>query len=397
VLVVAIVSVTAGTTDAGASDDGRGLIVFDTDDGAVRWSKRALQEPEFFSPPHIGRRLVITTRQPFELTQGTPAPARVVAFDKRTGERQWAVPLRTGGDVATKPMGFWGTSTVPVDAGGVVVVAGSVPEAARGLAARSGRELWRLPPDEHFKGVSTDLIFSATGGSYAGGGRLAAYDRLTGRPRWQFPTAPDESWGRTYDVFAASSDTVVVGNGPYLGRINGLRVGPTTMFVLDSENGAERSRFTINDPLEFTDYGLHRGVFVYADGPTVSALDLETGVVRWSASTTPGDGPGFVQPTHAIRVAHGQRTVFLAGVGGRGQARDTRTGAPAWPKPVDGWFQAARGRTLVTSAPDALVVRDARSGRERWRRAMEEVTGSGEGFRVDVRGGTVAVARVSEG
>jgi outer membrane protein assembly factor BamB len=292
------------------------------------------------------------------------------------------------------------TSTVDAAASGIIVATGGrLGSPIPGLDARTGKLRWKI--SESFLGVSNSLVF-ATSANVDTGGSLDAYDRRSGSRRWTFPNAADTSWSNTFDVVAADRGTVVVANGPYLTHGGGAQ-SPTTMFVLDARSGRERSRFVVGEPaIPFSDFGIHDGVLVYADGGNAVGRDLKDGAVRWthpSPQASPVSEGGV--PRSTIGLSADGATVFVGSARGFSDVLDTRTGALRWTaEPVRFLKAATRREVFVADADQGIAALDAKTGHERWKRNTLRVFDERPGFEVDVAasGSTVAVSPIcSEG
>jgi outer membrane protein assembly factor BamB len=370
-----------------------GVVVLDAQSSRERWHLSLPGSNQSYSAA-VGTGIVLAIKEPCggDGSQEQLDRGEIGSFDAATGERRWTTPGRSA--VATKTMTWQDSSTVDAAASGVIVATGGrLGSPIPGLDAKTGKLRWKI--SESFLGVSDSLVF-ATSAKVDVGGSLDAFDRRSGSRRWTFPTAADASWGGTFDVVAADRSTVVVANGAYLTHA-GSSQSPTTMFVLDAGSGRERSRFVVAEPaIPFSDFGIHDGLLVYADGGNAVGRDLEDGAVRWTHPSPQASAisEGGV-PRSTIRVSADGASVFVGGARGFSDVLDASTGSLRWTAEPVRFFEAAtRGEVIVADTDQGIAALDAMTGRQQWKRSTLRIFDQKPGFEVGVAasGSTVAVS-----
>lgn len=371
-----------GGGGGGAQDGGPpGLLVLDVRNGHTRWQSSAGRDGSIV--PGLGSGLVAAATS--RCGTGTERP-RVEALDAGSGDGRWTVA--GFGAVATTTMTWSDTPTVDVASRGIVVATGGrLVAPIPGIDAATGAVRWKITSPERFLGVSETLVFGAS----PNGGALDGFDRRTGTRRWTFPAGADASWGRMFDVVAANATTLVVANGSYTNQ------GPTTMYVVDADRGTELTRFTAAEPaIPFSDFVIHDGLLVYADGVTVLGRDLHNGAIRWShpsGEARPSETTGV--PRTTVRASNDGGTVFVGTNRGFRDVLDAGTGAIRWRASPARFFEAATSsRVLVSTAGGSLEALDIGTGRRQWTRNLLDAFALTRGAELGItaRGRTVAVS-----
>lgn len=376
--------VVVACSSGGAEGDGgtRGLAVLDPRTGRERWHVPSPDGKDMFSTVGVGSGLAVG------LHGRSHDPARVVAYDAGSGERRWV--NETVGAVVTKT-GDAPSPMVDVAASGVVVVQGVSPAPhVTGLDAAKGTERWRITEPERFVGVSDTLVFTGRIDAEPRN-TLTAFDRRSGLRRWSFPMTP--TLRTTFQVVAANRSTVVVALGPFSSSL-----GLTTFFVLDARTGRERSpSFRIGDPaIQFSDFAIHDGALVYAEGRYAIARDLRTGEIRWRHATdAPLPNPSVVNAEWMrIRISADGRAVFTSEAPGF-DVLDARTGAVRWSTSrIEDVWGADRDTAIVLRADRRIAGLDLDTGDELWERPIADLLHAGfrDEFGLAVRGSTAVVS-----
>lgn len=382
--------------DAGTADQGRGgLVVIDAGSGKERW-RAAPSAGRFFSRPGVGRKLIVAGDTEC-VREKEPSKVRLVAFDPETGDQIWNLKDPVG-SVSTKTMYWLPTATVDVGAQGVVVTGGGrlSPGGQRGLDAKTGKTVWRLPDIQEL-GVSSTLVFGqAPSTTLVATNVLAAHDRRTGELKWVFPTSSDAAWVGTFDVVAGDENVVVVGSGGYLGRMDGRPFAPTTFFVLDARTGQERVRFQADDPgFRFSDFLMTDGLLVYEEsGKSILARQLVDGAVRWQTSFDAGSDAS----ENVLRISEDPDTVFAVDFKGTGVVLDTRTGARKWTLPGDLYLRASGSHVSVLDERSRIRGVSTAAGKSRWKYSLGRplVNSLTDGVDASVRNGSVVLSSVCD-
>ena len=342
----------------------RGITVLDADSGHVRWTRKP--SPGLtFQRGQTGNGIVVATEQVCtEYGDSGPAPV-VRAFDVERRTERWSLP----GYVF--PQVDFGA------AGVVVIVGGEYPSEVRGVALKSGATVWAADQASTgvVVGVSDTLVFATVGEPKSR--VLRASSKRTGKVSFEFPRTPDPAWTDWFNVVAADSTTVVVANGGYSGRRGSEPLGPTTFFVLDSRTGAERARFSADDPqLRSSGVAMGRGVLAYSERGSIVARDLDDGSVTWQRSFS-DEQPEIVASTKDLVVFSAQPDVeqrvgaTVDAADRRIRALDLRSGATRWAV-RDAMVRASDDRTIVAIGPFRSP---SRSGADRRVRAIDLATG----------------------
>jgi outer membrane protein assembly factor BamB len=220
-------------------------------------------------------------------------------------------------------------------------------------------------------------------------GVVAAYDAITGRPRWRTEIGPTESspllhQGRVYvgdwrgNVYALDAQTgklrwqaatggrvkgavSALGNRLFVGSYDGR------VYAFDSRNGAlqwrtsSQDRFGGRGRFYSTPSVAYGRVFIGSTDGKVYAFGATTGTLLWSTSTG-----GFVYSSPAVW----RQTVYAGSYSGRLYAIDAATGATRWTfsanGPISGAPTVMAGRVYFATLRDRTYALNARTGSEVW-------------------------------
>jgi outer membrane protein assembly factor BamB len=244
----------------------------------------------------------------------------------------------------------------------------------RAVDATDGTTEWTVDRDDFFGVGGSPTVVGGT--VYAGEGReLYAVDAATGAPEWNFSTG-----GVVRTAPNVVDDTIFVGT-----RAPPSEPNRGYVHAVDADTGEELWSIRTDQDAEAAPTAVNGTVYIGANGGNLSALDIETGAVRWTRSFRPEDrvytevsAPTVVNGTVYVRTgtdsmvavdaATGEikwrvgtgdiepaagtvtdNTVYFRandGDGGTVQAVDTTTGAKRWEfKPEDG------GRSVEFGTP----------------------------------------------
>jgi outer membrane protein assembly factor BamB len=229
--------------------------------------------------------------------------------------------------------------------------------------------------------ASSSLVFAATSAVRPRPGQsppgIDAYERTTGKLRWTFDIHPDPQWTTSFEVVAADDRMVVVVNGGFRDRINGVPAAPIIFFVIDAQTGTELSRFDAGDPaVSFSNFSITDGALGYAEGASVLARDLATGSVRWRQQVGETEFPTSTsnKPTVLLAVASDEQTVF-AHNGNQAHpliAFDARSGVTRWSSSGLRFRSADAQSTVLSTLGETsrLTVYDTITGSPRWERPL---------------------------
>lgn len=209
--------------------------------------------------------------------------------------------------------------SAPASAYGVLAAAAATPDGdtnVYGFEARNGATLWEPYP------LDTP-VYPDRGGVALAGGRLyvatiegvcLALDAQRGTRVWerQLP-------GRVYGAV-----TPLGGDEPLLVAVMGSKPGdtPGTLYVLNSVNGDILRQIPLPGPPDCAPAFASGLAFTHDDSGTLTAIDVASGTVRWSA---PHQGTSF----NAAPVVAGGK-VYSATAAGYVVCRDAVTGQEEW-------------------------------------------------------------------
>ena len=227
----------------------------------------------------------------YESVCNTPnsGPAAVAAFDARTGQRRWRIPVGEGYEALQHPASLNATD-------GLVVVQTN-QNGILGIDSLTGKELWRATVN-----VSSVMLAIDDGGPLVLKARvgMTVLDRHTGRTLWSRTDGA---------VVGMTQDSVISQRG-------------AEITVLDRNTGAQlwvRSERLV---------GVGDGNLYVSDGTTIVALDARSGTQRWRRADTLIDEFHDVEPyvTPAlVTVSAAARTPYSGF-----DVLDAMTGTPQW-------------------------------------------------------------------
>jgi outer membrane protein assembly factor BamB len=300
---------------------------------------------------------------------------------------QQASPLWTAEAAAPRPVEPWGRG--PEAAGDLVVSATGHDEPARVRAfdARTGRLRWtyRTGPNAFVRAVGSGWVIVA-----ADYGPLIGLDLATGKQRWRFELASLQA--AEYGTIAG--DTLFIGTSfPSEGAVD-----PPVVYALDLATGQQRWRTVLDrgTDLQWAAPVVHGGQVLVADtlshpgsAPTshLHALDAGTGQLRWKADLHADQQGFFAEPPV---VAGG--LVYVATASRRLLALEVDSGREVWRTSGFPVIAGVRNGLVLAVIEDRLAALDAGSGVRRWE---VPVRGGGEHWPV-LEGDTVYVASADD-
>jgi outer membrane protein assembly factor BamB len=300
---------------------------------------------------------------------------------------QQASPLWTAEAAAPRPVEPWERG--PEAAGDLVVSATGHDEPARVRAfdARTGRLRWtyRTGPNAFVRAVGSGWVIVAP--DY---GPLIGLDLATGSQRWRFQLASLQA--AEYGTIAG--DTLFIGTSfPSEGAVD-----PPVVYALDLATGRQRWRTVLNrgTDLQWAAPVVHGGQVLVADtlshpgsAPTshLHALDAGTGQRRWKADLHADQQGFFAEPPV---VAGG--LVYVATASRRLLALEVDSGREVWREGGFPVIAGVRNGLVLAVIEDRLAALDAGSGVRRWE---VPVRGGGEHWPV-LEGDTVYVASAGD-
>jgi outer membrane protein assembly factor BamB len=251
----------------------------------------------------------------------------------------------------------------PEAAGDLVVAATGHDEPARVRAydARSGRLRWshRMGPNAFVRAVGGGWVVVA-----ADFGPLIGLDLATGERRWRFQLAPLQA--AEYGTVAGG--TLFIGTSfPAEGAVDA-----PVVYALDVASGRQRWRTVLDrgTDLQWAAPVVDGGQVLVADTPShagsaptshLQALDAGTGRVRWKADLHAGQQGFFAEPPV---VAGG--LVYAATASRRLLALDARSGRELWRARGFPVVAGVRDGLVIAAIDDRLAALDANSGVRRW-------------------------------
>jgi len=274
------------------------------------------------------------------------------AFDAASGRTVWRTQLRTG-----VPLG---TENVAVAAGRVFAAGG---DSVYALDAASGRRLWAFLPDAQaalaVSAADSHAVYLGTRSH-----RVYALTAATGAELWSVDLGAAWPYLGIVNGLAVSGDTVYANVMQYLNAAGGLRTGHVV--ALHRTTGAELWRYVgpgaHNDatqaPRVAGRFLLIANVYAQgSDSGSFFALDRFTGDVVWRV-TTGGIGPG-----EAPRERDG--IVYVGAGDTRVYAVDLVSGVQRWSRMTGGSVDAVElcGRALLVNNLELRVL-DPATGRQ---------------------------------
>jgi outer membrane protein assembly factor BamB len=321
-------------------------------------------------------RLLADRESPPQIT--TPPPDAT----PRQAPPQWTAEAAT-----PRPVEPWELG--PEAAGDLVVAATGHDEPARVRAydARTGRLRWtyRTGPNAFVRAVGDGWVIVAPDF-----GPLIGLDLATGRQRWRFELASLQA--AEYGTIAG--DILFIGTS----FTSEGAVDPPVVYALDLATGRQRWRTVLDrgTDLQWAAPVVDGGQVLVADtlshegsAPTshLHALDAGTGRVRWKADLHAGQQGFFAEPPV---VAGG--LIYVATASRRLLALDAASGREVWQERGFPVVAGVRNGLVIAVIEDRLVALDAGSGVRRWE---VRVSGGGEHWPV-LEGDTVYVASVDD-
>ncbi|HJQ25790.1 MAG TPA: PQQ-binding-like beta-propeller repeat protein [Blastocatellia bacterium] len=262
----------------------------------------------------------------------------LVAVDAATGQRKWSYKVERH------------DLSAPAVAGGSIYI-GSGDGVLHVLDTATGQEKWRFQAKDHDYGVGSPVI--ADGVVYFNNlnkglkGELYALDIQTRQPRW------------VYREQMYLSAPAIGADAVYLSTWTGLLV------ALDIKSGQEKWRLKAKTgPPALVD-----GTLYLSDGKNLSAVDAETGKLKWRASAN-----GNVRAALAVA----GDTIWYTGWLDSIYAVDAQTGREKWkyktksscisPIAVDG--------VVYAGGEDQVFAVDGKTGALKWKIDCEKLTAS---------------------
>jgi len=354
-LFAAVVATSGAAADPDDTFDGRNRIaVVDLRTGKEQWTAVPSDDLVGYFAAASGRGIVVANEGScVDFLQARS----LVAFDARTGRRKWAVPGDNFALTTSHRLSTYFSTSLPVDAGGVVVTTND--EATTAYASADGTEVWSHPATEDAPFAVTETLVLTHVQQAGQVNSFRALDRRTGRVRWE-----SHGWDQRFELVAADRRHVVVATG---GLTSQPYEGAVTLVVLDARTGVEQARFDAGRPrlFSFNDVALTPDLVVYADASTIVGRKLTNGDEVWRRRF---HGARSFELT--ARSAD-DRTVFAlgSGAGARVTALDASTGHRRWVR-SDVELRAAGIATaaFAQASPSRLLVGlDVASGARRWR------------------------------
>jgi outer membrane protein assembly factor BamB len=294
-----------------------------------------------------------------------------------------AEPRWTAEAAAPRPVEPWERG--PEAAGDLVVVATGHDEPARVRAydARTGRLRWtyRTSPNAFIRAIGSGWVIVAPDF-----GPLIGLDLATGRQRWRFELASLQA----AEFGTIDGDTLFIGTSfTSEGAIN-----PPVVYALDVATGQQRWQTVLDPgtDLQWAAPVVDGGQVLVADtlshegsAPTshLHALDAGTGQVRWKTDLHARQQGFFAEPPV---VAGG--LIYVATASRRLLALDVDSGREVWGERGFPVVAGVRNGLVIAVIEDRLAALDAGSGVRRWE---VPVSGGGEHWPV-LEGETVYVA-----
>lgn len=294
-----------------------------------------------------------------------------------------AAPLWTAEAAAPRLVEPWERG--PQTAGDLVVAATGhdAPARVRAYDARTGRLRWtyRTGPNAFIRALGDGWVVVA-----ADYGPLIGLDLATGRERWRFELASLQA--AEYGTIAG--DTLFIGTSfTAEGALD-----PPVVYALDLATGRQRWRTVLDrgTDLQWAAPVVDGGQVLVADTPShegsaptshLHALDAGTGRVRWKADLHANQQGFFAEPPV---VAGG--LVYVATASRRLLALEVDSGREVWRERGFPVVAGVRDGMVIAAIDDRLAALDAGSGVRRWE---VPVSGRGEHWPV-LDGDTVYMA-----
>ena len=298
-----------------------------------------------------------------------------------------APPLWTAEAAAPRLVEPWERG--PQAAGDLVVAATGhdAPARVRAYDARTGRLRWtyRTGPNAFIRALGSGWVIVA-----ADYGPLIGLDLATGKQRWRFELAS----GQAAEYGTIAGDTLFIGTSfPSEGAVT-----PPVVYALELATGRQRWRTVLDPgtDLQWAAPVVNGGQVLVADtlshpgsAPTshLHALDAGTGQLRWKADLHADQQGFFAEPPV---VAGG--LVYVATASRRLLALEVGSGREVWRASGFPVIAGVRTGLVLAVIDDRLAALDAGSGVRRW---QVPVRGGGEHWPV-LEGDTVYVASAGD-
>jgi outer membrane protein assembly factor BamB len=180
---------------------------------------------------------------------------------------------------------------------------------------------------------------------------VVAWDADTGRPRWQFKSAPIES------------SPLLHGNRLFVGSWD------HNVYALNAKNGRKIWSFQADDQVNTSAAYWKGRLFIGSDGGTLYALSAKTGKLLWSAQSQSKFGSRefwYATPT----VAYGR--VYIGNTDGTMYVFGAKTGNLLWARPLGSYIYGAaavyRRKVFVGTYDGKFYALDAATGDTIWER-----------------------------
>ena len=287
---------------------------------------------------------------------GHHEPARVRAYDARTGRLRWT--YRTGPNAFIRALGD-GWVVVAADYGPLI-----------GLDLATGKQRWRFelasPQAAEYGTVAGDTLFIGT--SFPSEGALDspvvyALDLATGRQRWR--TVLDRGTDLQWAAPVVDGGQVLVAD-----TLSHEGSAPTShLHALDADTGRVRWKADLHADQQgfFAEPPVVAGGLVYVATASrrLLALDADSGREVWLASGFP--------------VVAGVRDgLVIAVIDDRLAALDAASGVRRWQVPISGGgehWPVLDGDTVYVASVDNVSAVDAATGTTRWRVPVDPAVG----------------------
>ena len=287
---------------------------------------------------------------------GHHEPARVRAYDARTGRLRWTYP--TGPNAFIRALG----------SGWVVVAADFGP--LMGLDLASGKQRWRFElaslQAAEYGTIAGDTLFIGT--SFTSEGALDppvvyALDLATGRQRWR--TVLDRGTDLQWAAPVVDGGQVLVAD-----TLSHEGSAPTShLHALDAGTGRVRWKADLHASQQgfFAEPPVVAGgrVYVATASRTLLALEVDSGREVWRADGFP--------------VVAGVRDgMVIAAIDDRLTALDAASGDRRWQVPISGGgehWPVLEGDTVYVASADDMIAVDAATGTTRWQVPVDPAVG----------------------
>lgn len=357
-VVALVVSVGLGEVAAGASAAGAQLVGFEAVRGKREWTAN-LGLPVVWTAPSASNGHVSVIGMPSCFSSG----ATLIGLDTRDGHASWRTPLKFDQDLGAPAGPFAGAGVV------VVILHTHQGDRLEGFDASTGHRRWQqtVSSDHSYAEVGS-LIVVQPANAQSADQNVMAYDKVTGRLRWQVTLLPDPSRGLlatpstlylfTTTLPVADRQSMVTAINPPSGQqrwqvsfagnalspsatagmvvtVQSQVPAPDTLVALDAGTGRELWRHP-DAPLPLGDVSAGDGNLYIVSASEVTALDRRTGGTRWAIQES-GDQGGPVAGNGVVALQQSDRVSVV-------RARD---GARLW--------RASASASTYAQKPDTLA------------------------------------------